>query len=99
MKYLALAYGDEKDWQALTKSEQDALLAQDECCGSEAMLLLLWDRQRQPCAPGMEHRPRRKVPLPRHTCRWLDSASSRQSSSTSRRRGEVTRCFMPCFAG
>jgi hypothetical protein len=30
MKYLVLAYGDEKDWQALTKSEQDALLAQDE---------------------------------------------------------------------
>lgn len=30
MKYLCLAYGDEKDWKALTKSEQDALLAQDE---------------------------------------------------------------------
>jgi ketosteroid isomerase-like protein len=30
MKYLCLAYGDEKDWNALPKSEQDALLAQDE---------------------------------------------------------------------
>lgn len=30
MKWLCLAYGDEKDWKALTRSEQDALLAQDE---------------------------------------------------------------------
>lgn len=30
MKYLCLAYGDEKDWNALTKEQQDALLAQDE---------------------------------------------------------------------
>jgi hypothetical protein len=30
MKYLCLAYGDEQDWKALTKSEQDELLAQDE---------------------------------------------------------------------
>ena len=30
MKYLCLACGDEKDWNALTKSEQEALLAQDE---------------------------------------------------------------------
>jgi hypothetical protein len=30
MKYLVLAYGDEKDWNALSKSEQKALLAQDE---------------------------------------------------------------------
>ncbi len=30
MKFLCLAYGDEKDWKALAKSEQDALLAQDE---------------------------------------------------------------------
>jgi hypothetical protein len=30
MKYLCLAYGDEKDWKVLTKDEQDALLAQDE---------------------------------------------------------------------
>jgi len=27
MRYLCLAYGSEKDWNALTKSEQDALLA------------------------------------------------------------------------
>jgi hypothetical protein len=30
MKFLCLAYGDEKDWKVLTRSEQDALLAQDE---------------------------------------------------------------------
>src|SRR5512144_1116802 len=30
MKYLCLAYGDEKDWRRLSKAEQDALLAQDE---------------------------------------------------------------------
>ena len=30
MKFLCLAYGAEKDWKALTKDEQDALLEQDE---------------------------------------------------------------------
>jgi hypothetical protein len=30
MKYLCLAYGSEKDWNALSKREQDELLAQDE---------------------------------------------------------------------
>ncbi|HEY3836961.1 MAG TPA: YciI family protein [Bryobacteraceae bacterium] len=30
MKFLVLAYGAEKDWKALSKSEQDELLAQDE---------------------------------------------------------------------
>ena len=30
MKYLCLAYGDETEWKTLSKSEQDALLAQDE---------------------------------------------------------------------
>lgn len=30
MKYLCLAYGSEKDWNKLTSSEQNALLAQDE---------------------------------------------------------------------
>jgi hypothetical protein len=30
MKFLCLAYGDEKGWGELTGSEQDALLAQDE---------------------------------------------------------------------
>ncbi|HEX7964250.1 MAG TPA: YciI family protein [Gammaproteobacteria bacterium] len=29
MKYLCLAYGDEKDWKKLPKREQDELLAQD----------------------------------------------------------------------
>lgn len=30
MQFLCLAYGDEKDWNALTKEEQDNLLAGDE---------------------------------------------------------------------
>jgi len=30
MKYLCLAYGDEKDWNALSRDQQDALLAQDD---------------------------------------------------------------------
>jgi len=30
MKYLCLAYGDEKDWNVLTKKEQDEMLSQDE---------------------------------------------------------------------
>jgi hypothetical protein len=30
MKFLVLAYGDEKDWNALSKAEQDGLLTQDE---------------------------------------------------------------------
>ena len=30
MKFLCLAYGAEKDWKALTKPEQETLLAQDE---------------------------------------------------------------------
>ena len=30
MKFLCLAYGDEKDWKALSSSEQQALLAQDD---------------------------------------------------------------------
>jgi hypothetical protein len=30
MKFLCLAYGAEKDWLALTKAQQEELLAQDE---------------------------------------------------------------------
>jgi hypothetical protein len=30
MKFLCLAYGDEKDWKALSKDEQTAVLEQDE---------------------------------------------------------------------
>jgi len=30
MKYLCLAYGAERDWNALPRAEQDALLARDE---------------------------------------------------------------------
>lgn len=30
MRFLVLAYGDEKDWNALSREEQAALLAQDE---------------------------------------------------------------------
>jgi hypothetical protein len=39
MKYLCLAYGDEKDWKALTKEEQDALLAQDELLRKRGTLM------------------------------------------------------------
>jgi hypothetical protein len=42
MKYLCLAYGDEKDWKVLTKREQGALLAQDEALRKEE----LWDSLR-----------------------------------------------------
>src|SRR5262245_65036787 len=30
MKYLVLAYGNQKEWNALTKAEQNELLSQDE---------------------------------------------------------------------
>jgi hypothetical protein len=30
MKFLCLAYGDEKDWKQLTRQQQDELLAQDQ---------------------------------------------------------------------
>lgn len=39
MKYLCLAYGDEKDWIALTKEEQNALLAQDEILRRSGVLM------------------------------------------------------------
>jgi hypothetical protein len=39
MKYLCLAYGDEKDWNALTKDEQGALLAQDEVLRKKGTLM------------------------------------------------------------
>ncbi len=39
MKFLCLAYGDEKDWNALPKEEQDALLAQDEALRNRGVLM------------------------------------------------------------
>jgi hypothetical protein len=39
MKYLCLAYGDEKDWHALDKSEQDGLLAQDAIIRDQGALM------------------------------------------------------------
>ena len=39
MKFLCLAYGAEKDWKALTKDEQDALLAQDEVLRKRGALM------------------------------------------------------------
>jgi hypothetical protein len=39
MKFLCLAYGDEKDWQALPKKEQDALLAQDKALREKGALM------------------------------------------------------------
>jgi len=39
MKYLCLAYGAEKDWNALTKAEQETLLAQDEALRKRGVLM------------------------------------------------------------
>jgi len=39
MKYLCLAYGAEKDWNALSKEEQDTLLAQDEALRRRGVLM------------------------------------------------------------
>jgi hypothetical protein len=39
MKFLCLAYGDEKDWKALTKEQQDELLAQDEILRNKGTLM------------------------------------------------------------
>jgi hypothetical protein len=39
MKYLVLAYGAEEDWKALTESEKDALLAQDDLLRSGGALV------------------------------------------------------------
>jgi hypothetical protein len=39
MKYLCLAYGDEKDWKALSKKEQDELLAHDEALRKRGVLM------------------------------------------------------------
>ena len=39
MKFLCLAYGAEKDWQALSKREQEALLAQDEVIRNRGALM------------------------------------------------------------
>jgi hypothetical protein len=39
MKYLCLAYGDEKDWSVLTKKEQDEMLAQDEVVRKRGCLM------------------------------------------------------------
>jgi hypothetical protein len=39
MKYLCLAYGDEKDWNVLTKDEQDKPLAQDQVIRKRGALM------------------------------------------------------------
>jgi hypothetical protein len=39
MKYLCLAYGDENDWKALTKEQQETLLAQDEVLRKRGVLM------------------------------------------------------------
>ena len=39
MKFLCLAYGSEKDWKALSKAEQDALLAKDEALRDRGALM------------------------------------------------------------
>jgi hypothetical protein len=39
MKYLCLAYGDAKDWEGLSKEEQDELLKQDEVLRKKGTLM------------------------------------------------------------
>lgn len=39
MKYLILAYGSEKDWHALSRDEQQSLLAQDEVLRNRGSLV------------------------------------------------------------
>jgi hypothetical protein len=39
MKFLCLAYGDGKDWKALSKQEQDELLAQDDVLRKRGALM------------------------------------------------------------
>jgi hypothetical protein len=39
MKFFCLAYGAEKDWQSLSKAEQDSLLAQDELIRDRGALM------------------------------------------------------------
>jgi hypothetical protein len=39
MKFLCLAYGAESDWKALSKNEQDSLLAQDEVLRAKGVLM------------------------------------------------------------
>jgi hypothetical protein len=39
MRYLCLAYGDERDWKALTKEQQEALLRQDEVLRDRGVLM------------------------------------------------------------
>ena len=39
MKFLCLAYGDEKDWKALSKEKQAALLRQDEVLRERGTLM------------------------------------------------------------
>ena len=39
MKFLCLAYGDAKDWNALSKEKQDELLEQDEVLRKKGTLM------------------------------------------------------------
>jgi hypothetical protein len=39
MKFLCLAYGDEKDWKALSKEQKDELLKQDEILRKRGTLM------------------------------------------------------------
>jgi len=45
MKFLCLAYGSEQDWRALSKPEQDSLLAQDTALREEGALMGAVDTQ------------------------------------------------------
>ena len=72
MKFLCLAYGDAKDWNALSKEKQDELLKQDEVLRKKGTLMAAVQTKvvyrqrlgRQPkrhgrCIRGLQSAPRR----------------------------------------
>ncbi len=77
MKFLCLAYGAEKDWKALTKQEQETLLAQDEMLRRRGVLMAAV----QATATTASRRQRR-VSLPTRRCRLRGFPSSKRPTST-----------------
>ena len=72
MKYLCLAYGAEKDWNALSEEEQDTLLAQDEALRRRGVLMAAVQRAWQ------ENQLLQRAPSPNPKCRWRGFASLRR---------------------
>jgi len=68
MRFLCLAYGSEKDWRALPRAEQDALLAQDEILRQRGALMGAVESKSPPSGLGVEHLKRRRSRFPNSTC-------------------------------